>query len=137
VVDKPTSNTTRAVLANFNANLNDSDVTQGEVQTFVEQNFKGEGLELQAIPLPGYQDSPSFLNNISNPVVRAWTQRVHSYWTQLARDTNETSICNDGSCESTLIPLNHTFVVPGGRFREQCRWPFLSLVTRAQKLIRH
>lgn len=25
-------------------------------------------------------------------------------------------------CESTLIPLNHTFVVPGGRFREQYYW---------------
>ncbi|KAF7422792.1 hypothetical protein PC9H_010951 [Pleurotus ostreatus] len=122
-VDKPTSKRSQEVLNEF-ANLS-STPTFGEITNFVNDAFRGEGLELQALTLPGFKDSPAFLNNVTNPVVRSWTQIVHTYWNSLTRGTNETQICGQGpsaTCESSLIPLNHTFVVPGGRFREQYYW---------------
>ena len=51
----------------------------------------------------------------------SFSQIVHGYWTQLVRGTNSSALCDGKTCEGTLIPLNHTFVVPGGRFREQCK----------------
>jgi len=90
---------------------------------FVDTDFLGEGLELEAAALPNFNPSPAFLNNVTDPLLRAFAQTVHGYWTQLARTTNQSALCDEypgGKCESTLIPLNHTFVVPGGRFREQC-----------------
>jgi alpha,alpha-trehalase len=125
-VDKPTSRSSNDVVSAFNSTLaadgDATDVTIQQVVDFVENNFRGEGLELEALVLPGFQDSPAFLGNVTDPLINAWSQAVHSFWTQLARGTDETQICGlgAGDCESTLIPLNHTFVVPGGRFREQC-----------------
>jgi alpha,alpha-trehalase len=122
IVDKPTSKSSQQVLSAFNALGNNA--SEGAVEDFVETNFRGEGLELEALALPQFKASPKFLNNVSDPVLRAWSQTVHGYWTQLARGTNESALCPEGTqsgpCESSLIPLNHTFVVPGGRFREQC-----------------
>jgi alpha,alpha-trehalase len=91
------------------------------VLNFVDNNFRGEGLELEAEALPNLNANPPFLNNVSDPLLRAFSQIVHSYWTQLIRGTNSSVLCDGRTCESTLIPLNNTFVVPGGRFREQCK----------------
>lgn len=118
-----------------------TNTTYGQVIDFVQQNFAGEGHELEALTLPDFNPNPAFLKNVTNPLVRAWSQTVHSFWTQLVRGTNDSTLCGGGSnCESSLIPLNHTFVVPGqyllfdemcndvycsgsgGRFREQYYW---------------
>ncbi|KAH9952387.1 Six-hairpin glycosidase-like protein [Lactifluus volemus] len=52
----------------------------------------------------------------STNATEAFAQVVHGYWTQLIRGTNSSALCDGVKCVSTLIPLNHTFVVPGGRF---------------------
>ena len=127
-VDKPTSKGSQQVLSDFQA-INNASVTEGDIVKFVDADFKGEGLELEAASLPNFPANPAFLNNVTDPLVKAWSQTVHTYWSQLIRSTNSSSLCPEGSesgpCESTLIPLNHTFVVPGGRFREQCTFlPF-------------
>jgi alpha,alpha-trehalase len=125
-VDKPTSKSSQQVLADFQS-IFSPNVTEGDVVTFVDQDFKGEGLELAATQLKEFNSNPAFLNNVSDPLLKAWSQTVHGFWTQLIRSTNDSTLCHGGngtdSCESTLIPLNHTFVVPGGRFREQCQCP--------------
>ncbi|KAK8854633.1 hypothetical protein IAR55_003372 [Kwoniella newhampshirensis] len=118
-VDKPTNGTLSDTLAAFAALP--SNVTVGEIETFVEQYFKGEGLELSQVALGGFNPTPAILNNISDPIFKAWTSIVHSYWTLLARETNQSALCN-GQCESSLIPLNHTIIVPGGRYREIYYW---------------
>jgi alpha,alpha-trehalase len=121
-VDKPTSKSSQQVLADFNS-FNLSTVTEGTIMNFVDTDFLGEGLELEAVALPNFNANPAFLNNVTDPLLKAYAQIVNGYWTQLARNTNQSALCNEypgGSCESSLIPLNHTFVVPGGRFREQC-----------------
>ncbi|KAG6815928.1 hypothetical protein H0H87_010115 [Tephrocybe sp. NHM501043] len=120
--DKPTSKPSQEVLADFK-NISSS-TTYGEIVDFVETNFQGEGLELEALSLANFKADPAFLNNVTAPIVKAFSKTVHGYWTQLIRGTNESRLCTGGSkgCESSLIPLNHTFVVPGGRFREQYYW---------------
>jgi alpha,alpha-trehalase len=119
-VDKPTNSSPQSVLTAF-APLNSTNTTEGAVLNFVDSNFRGEGLELEAEALPNFNANPPFLNNVADPLLRAFAQVVHSYWTQLIRGTNSSVLCDGKACESTLIPLNHTFVIPGGRFREQCR----------------
>jgi alpha,alpha-trehalase len=91
------------------------------VLEFVDNNFRGEGFELEAEALSNFNTDPPFLNNVKDPLPRAFAQVVHSYWTQLIRGTNSSTLCDGKKCESTFIPLNHTFVIPGGRFREQCK----------------
>ncbi|TFK27682.1 trehalase [Coprinopsis marcescibilis] len=117
----PTSKPAREVLNDFQ-NIS-TGTTYGQIVTFLENDFTGEGLELQALALPSFNPNPAFLNNVSDPLCRGFSQAVHGFWTQLIRGTNESTLCGtSGRCESTLIPLNHTFVVPGGRFREQYYW---------------
>ncbi|KAI9454058.1 trehalase [Lactarius psammicola] len=120
-VDKPTNSSPQSVLAAF-APINSTNTTEGAVVDFVDSNFRGEGLELEAQALPNFNANPPFLNNVADPLLKAFAQVVHSYWTQLIRGTNPSTLCDGRACESTLIPLNHTFVVPGGRFREQYYW---------------
>lgn len=118
--DKPTSKPPQEVLTNFQSISN---LTYGKVIDFLEKNFAGEGHELEALSLPDFQENPAFLSNITSPLVQRWSGVVHDIWTQLIRGTNESTLCNSQArCESSLIPLNHTFVVPGGRFREQYYW---------------
>lgn len=122
-VDKPTSKSSQQVLTAFQA-IGNTSATEGDILNFVDANFRGEGLELEAVALPNFNQQPSFLNGISDPLIKAFSQTVHTFWTQLIRNTNDSALCPEGTesgdCESSLIPLNHTFVVPGGRFREQC-----------------
>ncbi|KAH7884995.1 glycoside hydrolase family 37 protein [Phlebopus sp. FC_14] len=123
-VDKPTSKSSQQVLADFAA-FNLTTVTEGDLVNFVDNDFLGEGLELEGATLVNFNPNPAFLNNVTDPLLKAFAQTVHGYWTQLARTTNQSALCDEypgGACESTLIPLNHSFVVPGGRFREQYYW---------------
>jgi alpha,alpha-trehalase len=101
--------------------IDSTSVTEGAVLNFVDDNFRGEGLELEAQDLSNFNADPPFLNNVTDSLLRSFSQIVHSYWALLIRGTNSSTLCDGTTCESTLIPLNHTFVVPGGRFREQCK----------------
>ncbi|KAG1739564.1 glycoside hydrolase family 37 protein [Suillus lakei] len=115
-VDKPTSKSSQQVLADF-SNFNVSTVTEGQIVNF--------DLNLEAAALTNFTSTPAFLNNVTDPLLKAFAQTVHGYWTQLARNTNQSALCSEypsGTCESSLIPLNHTFIIPGGRFREQYYW---------------
>ncbi|KIM20124.1 glycoside hydrolase family 37 protein [Serendipita vermifera MAFF 305830] len=120
IVDKPTNGTASSAIAAFDAFGNN--VTYGQVVDFLEDHFQGEGLELEATTLSNFPASPAAFARIPDPYVKGFTLAVHKIWNLLIRDTNESQICMGGECESSLIPLNHTFVVPGGRFREQYYW---------------
>lgn len=109
---QPTSKRPQEVLNNFR-NISDNP-TYGEVVEFLEEDFVGEGLELEPVTLQSFNEEPAFLGNVTNPLARAFSQAVHGFWTDLIRETNRETLCgNSGRCESSLIPLNHTFVVPG------------------------
>ncbi|EMD39599.1 glycoside hydrolase family 37 protein [Gelatoporia subvermispora B] len=125
VVDKPTNKPSQQVLSDFNA-IDSSSTTEGDIVSFMDNDFRGEGLELEAVAEPNFNPNPAFLSSVKDPLIRAWSQTVHTFWTQLIRNTNQSALCpegtEDGPCESSLIPLNHTYVIPGGRFREQYYW---------------
>ena len=141
IVDKPTSKSPQDTLAQYNAFGNDTqDITYQEVVTFLQSAFvrsvsqsrlksysdictqQPEGLELQALSAEGFNADPKFLDDIDNNLVKGFSKAVHGYWQDLIRGTNESRLCDGKNCESSLIPLNHTFVVPGGRFREIYYW---------------
>ncbi|KAF8895253.1 glycoside hydrolase family 37 protein, partial [Infundibulicybe gibba] len=107
IVDKPTNNGSQQVLADFQK-LNSGSITEGQI--------------LQPRPLANFPENPAFLNNVTDPVLKAWSKTVHGFWNSLIRGTDPSALCANATCESSLIPLNHTFVVPGGRFREQYYW---------------
>lgn len=101
---------------------------------------KGEGQELSAIEIEGFNPSPAILDNVQNPLYKGFVSTVNGYWTNLIRwvlryvieiltwysETNETAVCGspegDETCASSLIPFNNTIVVPGGRYREVYYW---------------
>jgi alpha,alpha-trehalase len=69
------------------------------------------------VPLPGFESTRAF---VSDPLLNV-AQTVHGFWTQLVRGTNASTLCNV-KCESSSIPFNYTFVVPGASlFRVRTR----------------
>jgi alpha,alpha-trehalase len=112
---QPTSKQSQVVVSDFQAI--GSTGTYGEIVNFLDNDFRGEGQELEALTLANFNQNPPFLNNVTSaPILKAFSQTVHTFWTRLIRGTNQSVVCptgEQGSCESTLIPLNHTFVVPG------------------------
>jgi len=73
-------NDTLAAFAALPPNL-----TVGDIESFVNQYFKGEGLELEQVALEGFNATPSILDNISDPLYKGWVGIVNSYWTLLIR----------------------------------------------------
>ncbi|KAE9396136.1 glycoside hydrolase [Gymnopus androsaceus JB14] len=98
-VDKPTSKSSANVEADFQ-NINTSNTTEGDiVQT--------------SLVLPDFpsDSDPNFLQNVTDPLLKAWSQTVNGFWSQLIRKFNSSALCPIGSSGTcTLIPLNHTFV---------------------------
>ena len=110
-------NSTRAAFEAIGSN-----VTIGDMITFVNNYFKPEGQELEEVQIEGFVQSPKILDNVTDPIYKGFVSKVNSYWELLIRQTNESALCQPGVCESSLIPLNHTIVVPGGRYREIYYW---------------
>lgn len=120
------------MLADFTKLQNSSGsagLTEGGIVSFEDSDFTGEGQELAVVQLVNFNHNPAFLDNVTDPLIKAWSQTVSGYWADLIRQTNTSATCpiypDAGDCEGTFIPLNHTFVIPGGRFREQCEYSFL------------
>ncbi|CCM03727.1 uncharacterized protein FIBRA_05873 [Fibroporia radiculosa] len=128
IVDKPTSKRSQQVLSDFSAiyGTGSNVITEEDIVNFEDNDFRGEGLEMEAIALSNFNANPAFLNNVTDNLLKAWSQTVSGYWVDLVRQTNYSATCpygtENGPCEGTFIPLNHTFVIPGGRFREQYYW---------------
>jgi alpha,alpha-trehalase len=121
IVDKPTAKTFNVTIAAFQ-NFTSGGLTFGEITQFLDDYFQGEGLELRAVSLDDFPQNPASISAIPDRYVQQFLLAVHQVWNLLIRETNQTALCTGKKCESTLIPLNHTFVVPGGRFREQCEY---------------
>ncbi|KAG8810577.1 hypothetical protein FRC17_002869 [Serendipita sp. 399] len=125
IVDKPTNGSSQSVIQAFDqleASGNNT-LTYGEIVSFLQSSFQGEGLELDPTQLSNFPQNPKAFQDIKDDYVRGFTLEVHKIWNLLIRDTDESRVCSGSrNCESSLIPLNHTFVVPGGRFREQYYW---------------
>ncbi|KAG7108834.1 Trehalase like protein [Verticillium longisporum] len=86
---------------------------------FLAANFALAGGELSEVD--DLETDAQFLDNINDTVIREFTERVIEIWPDLTRSyTGAGSNCTD--CPNSFIPINRTFVVAGGRFREPYYW---------------
>ncbi|KAI7535349.1 hypothetical protein KC317_g18699, partial [Hortaea werneckii] len=126
-VDLPTTRPLEEVIAAFN-NLTKPIQNNTELQTFLEDYFGEAGSELEPVPNDSLSTNPTFLNNVSSQALRNFTDQVINIWPDLTRSYVGPSRCESASggnasgCVSSFIPLNRTFVVAGGRFREPYYW---------------
>jgi len=133
IVDKPTRNTANVTIAAFQ-NYTQGGLNYGEITQFLEDYFQGEGSEINAVSLDNFPQNPASISAIPNQYVQQFLLAVHQVWDLLIRETNQTALCTGTNCESSLIPLNHTFVVPGGRFLKQCEFYLLRVLFHAYHL---
>lgn len=83
-------------------------------------NFAPAGGELEAVPTDQLQTDPKFLDKLNDTVIREFSQAVMKIWPDLTRQYAGPGNCTE--CVNSFIPVNRTFVVAGGRFREPYYW---------------
>jgi len=116
-VDMPLKNSVEQTLTRFEAIEDKS--SKEEVKKFVEENFFEEGSELEEAELSDWKENPAVLNRIQDAGYAELFKELHKRWKHLARKISSTAVTGE---RSSLIPLQHTFIVPGGRFREIYYW---------------
>ncbi|KAF5362886.1 hypothetical protein D9758_007155 [Tetrapyrgos nigripes] len=123
-VMKPPLLQTSSILDIFEA-IHDGDhahATFEEIMDFVDTYFLGDDADLEPVLVNAFNPDPVFLKDIPDPLVKAFTQAVHMIWAQLVRRRKEHNFCNGLGCETTILPLNHSFVVPSELDREPYYW---------------
>lgn len=73
------------------------------------------------MPTDELETNPVFLDKVDDTVIKEFTKKVIDIWPDLTRRyAGDSSNCTD--CPNSFIPVNRTFVVAGGRFREPYYW---------------
>ncbi|KAG8753707.1 hypothetical protein FRC12_011453 [Ceratobasidium sp. 428] len=100
-------------------------------------DLREAGAELQYYNNSRFPNTPAFISQIRPKarLLQAWSKIVHHYWNNLDRtmiqkdeylipgpgsDPDEDTY--SGTYSTTMIRLEHPFVIAGGRFREQYYW---------------
>ncbi|KAI8957304.1 glycoside hydrolase family 37 protein [Daldinia sp. FL1419] len=91
-----------------------------ELNDFLSNYFGQAGSELAHVPQEELETDPVFLDAVDDPVVKQFVQKVIDIWPDLTRTYVGAGNCT--GCVGSFIPLNRTFVVAGGRFREPYYW---------------
>ncbi|KAJ1675707.1 hypothetical protein EV182_000737 [Spiromyces aspiralis] len=117
-VDKPTKRPVTQVLEAF-AKLPENP-SKETLSRFVNENFGDEFSIIKPANLSDFRPDPNFLGSIASDLLRGFGAEVHSYWGELVRVQDLSGLC-DG-CDTTMLPIKHKFIVPGGRFREFYYW---------------
>lgn len=107
------------VLAAF-ANLTRPIQNNTELNDFLSEYFGQAGSELEPVPQDELETNPDFLENVNSSVIVEFTRQVIDIWPDLTRRFAGVGNCTE--CVNSFIPLNRTFVVAGGRFREPYYW---------------
>jgi alpha,alpha-trehalase len=87
---------------------------------FLEQYFGQAGSELKPVPTDQLKTDPDFLDSINSTTVAEFVSKVIDIWPDLTRQYAGAGNCTE--CVSSFLPVNRTFVVAGGRFREPYYW---------------
>jgi alpha,alpha-trehalase len=90
------------------------------LNTFLTNYFGKAGSELEALPEQELEVQPDFLGGVNCSVVEDFTRQVIDIWPDLTRRYVGSGNCT--GCVSSFLPVNRTFVVAGGRFREPYYW---------------
>lgn len=92
-----------------------------ELHEFLDTYFADAGGELKAVPKDQLKTNPTFIKKINDTVIREFVEKVIDIWPDLTRTyAGVSGNCTD--CPNSFIPVNRTFVVAGGRFREPYYW---------------
>ncbi|KAI2777291.1 glycoside hydrolase family 37 protein [Daldinia loculata] len=118
-VDLPTKVPLDEVLAAFDK-LAKPLSNNTELNDFLSTYFGQAGTELAQIPRDQLETNPVFLDDIDDSAVKQFVQKVIDIWPDLTRTYVGASNCT--GCVDSFIPVNRTFVVAGGRFREPYYW---------------
>ncbi|KAK4231814.1 glycoside hydrolase [Podospora fimiseda] len=118
-VDMPTKKPLEEVLAVYEK-LSQPLSNNTELNDFLAENFAQAGHELEAVPNSELTTNPIFLENVKDPVIKEFTRKVIDIWPELTRRYAGPGNCSE--CANSFIPINRTFVVAGGRFREPYYW---------------
>ena len=116
---RPTIKSVDEVIAAFQK-LKQPLSNNSELNDFLTANFAPAGGELEEVPKSELETNATFLDNIMNPVIKDFTKAVINIWPDLTRRYAGPGNCSD--CANSFIPVNRTFVVAGGRFREPYYW---------------
>ena len=107
------------VIAAFNR-LSQPITNNSELNDFLEANFDPAGGELIPVPVDQLATDAKFLDKLNDTVIREFSEAVIQIWPDLTRQYAGPSNCTE--CVNSFIPINRTFVVAGGRFREPYYW---------------
>ncbi|KAI0526081.1 Six-hairpin glycosidase-like protein [Xylaria bambusicola] len=118
-VDLPTIKPLDEVLAAFEK-LEKPLSNNTALQEFLSTYFGEAGSELEEVPVDQLETDPIFLDNIEDSVIKQFVEKVIDIWPDLTRKYVGADSCDD--CVDSYIPINRTFVVAGGRFREPYYW---------------
>ncbi|KAF1960552.1 trehalose [Byssothecium circinans] len=119
-VDLPTKRPLNQVIAAFNR-LEKPIQNNTALNDFLSQYFGQAGSELQAVPTNQLETQPDFLDAVDSPVVAEFVQKVIDIWPELTRQyAGAKNNCTE--CVNSFLPVNRTFVIAGGRFREPYYW---------------
>jgi alpha,alpha-trehalase len=116
---RPTIRPLNEVLTAFR-NLSRPIQNNTELNTFLTTYFGKAGSELEALPEEDLEVQPDFLESVNSSVVEDFTRQVIDIWPDLTRRYIGAGNCT--GCVSSFLPVNRTFVVAGGRFREPYYW---------------
>lgn len=89
---------------------------------FLGKYFADAGGELNEVPSSQLSTNPVFLDAVNDTVIRQFTEKVIDIWPDLTRSYGGSAGDNCTTCPNSFIPINRTFVVAGGRFREPYYW---------------
>lgn len=91
------------------------------LQDFLSTYFGEAGSEIEPVPISELEVNPTFLDRVNSSVVADFAREVVDIWPDLTRRyVGPPSDCS--GCADSLLPINGTFVVAGGRFREVYYW---------------
>lgn len=91
-----------------------------ELNAFLAANFAPAGGELEEVPKSELRTKPAFLDKVEDVVIKEFVGKVIDIWPDLTRRYAGPGNCTE--CANSFIPVNRTFVVAGGRFREPYYW---------------
>ncbi|XP_020280302.1 trehalase-like [Pseudomyrmex gracilis] len=108
-------------LDNFNAFMKatNNSPNRTAVAVFVKENFAMQD-ELENATLSDWKENPAILKTIQDPGFREWAKNLNNIWKNLARKIKTDVVINPQ--RHSLIYVNNTFIIPGGRFKEFYYW---------------
>ncbi|CAG8616406.1 2696_t:CDS:2 [Ambispora leptoticha] len=95
--------------------------TRSSLRDFVDTYFSSPEGSLIFTNFTDFNPSPEFLEKIKDHTLHAFAGIINSYWPDLSRRiAKDRNLCE--GCVDSIYPVNNTFIVPGGRFREFYYW---------------